>query len=466
MSLNRNSALRRKSHSIAGALAPVMVVGIVGADKSFAELIQVSFLSYGMLPGGQMRAILADGRNVVFDTHEYTFLDGRLYVDSSSLARVQATPAAVVIQDSGYGYAGPVFNDPVQSQLGAANASLFDSTLDFIVSPPVLLSGGAVMIGAGAVGLADLFGWTSMLDEEEEDDLILEPFSSIPSAQLSEGTQAGHIIVAALDGYYENIEGTLSYNIRVITSSGATITNVIGISGGQIVTLTDITDANSGLYTVELTAIDSEDGDRAVQTFSVLFDADDASPTVDQGLVNQTVQENSAFSFTIPGDAFDDDEGGVTLSVDQTPEGITFNPSNNTFTGTPTKGGTTTITVTATDSMGQTVSTIFDIIVTNVNDAPELSGVSDPYTLSSAADGSQLDAGDTIYLDLTTIVIDDDGDALTFSSADIAASGYSLTSGGLLTGIANSNDDSITIDVDDGNSGSLTFVIDVDVFGV
>lgn len=53
---------------------------------------------------------------------------------------------------------------------------------------------------------------------------------------------------------------------------------------------------------------------------------------------------------------------------------MNFNAATRTFTGTPTNGdvGSLSLKVTATDDVGAKASDIFNVNVTNVNDAPEL----------------------------------------------------------------------------------------------
>ncbi|WP_326489444.1 putative Ig domain-containing protein, partial [Pectobacterium versatile] len=94
------------------------------------------------------------------------------------------------------------------------------------------------------------------------------------------------------------------------------------------------------------------------------------------------------------------------------PSWLSFNPATGTFTGTPANGdvGSLTIKVTATDGSNASVSTTFGLTVTNVNDAPVVSGTVPPqsvaqdsslnFTLPSGL-FTDADAGDTLTLSAT-----------------------------------------------------------------
>lgn len=111
-----------------------------------------------------------------------------------------------------------------------------------------------------------------------------------------------------------------------------------------------------------------------VATASTLFvvnvlNTNDA-PVVATAIAQQTASEDAAFSFTIPVNAFADEDGdALTFSVDSLPSWLSFDGT--TFSGTPTNAevGSTEITVTATDGTTP-VSTSFRLTVTNTNDAP------------------------------------------------------------------------------------------------
>ncbi len=91
---------------------------------------------------------------------------------------------------------------------------------------------------------------------------------------------------------------------------------------------------------------------------------------------------------------------------------LSFNPTTRTFSGTPANGdvGNLAIRVTATDSANASVSTTFGLNVTNVNDAPVLSGTLNAQTATQnssfnftvpASLFTDPDVGDTLTLRAT-----------------------------------------------------------------
>lgn len=120
----------------------------------------------------------------------------------------------------------------------------------------------------------------------------------------------------------------------------------------------------------------------AVMTITVLGVND--IPIVANVISDQAANEDAAFSFTFAANTFFDiDDGDVltysaTLSDDSPlPGWLSFNPNTREFSGTPTNDdvGTLSIKVTATDLQGATVSELFDIVISNTNDAPTVENV-------------------------------------------------------------------------------------------
>ena len=86
---------------------------------------------------------------------------------------------------------------------------------------------------------------------------------------------------------------------------------------------------------------------------------------------DQSATEDSAFSFTVPADTFEDvDADTLTYTTSTLPGWLTFNAG--TFSGTPTSAdvGTLSVTVTADDGNGGTATDTFDIVIANGNAAP------------------------------------------------------------------------------------------------
>ena len=147
------------------------------------------------------------------------------------------------------------------------------------------------------------------------------------------------------------------------------------------------------------------------ETFTVSVSDLNDDPTLANAIAEQSVDEDSAFSFTVPVDTFNDVDVGDSLTYTATlsdgsavPAWLSFNPSTQTFTGTPLNAdvGSITITVTATDGSSTTVSDTFTITVANTNDAPTaiaLSSLGVPEKIDGAVVGTltttDVDVGDT-----------------------------------------------------------------------
>ncbi|HEX5684587.1 MAG TPA: putative Ig domain-containing protein, partial [Ideonella sp.] len=143
------------------------------------------------------------------------------------------------------------------------------------------------------------------------------------------------------------------------------------------------------------------------------------------GITAQSATEDSAFSFTVPLNTFNDVDAGDTLSYEVTladgsalPSWLSFDAATRTFTGTPTNGdvGAISVRVTATDGSSATASCDFTLTVGNTNDAPTSSDITAQSAIEDGAFSftvpsntfSDVDAGDTLTYSATLA----DGSAL------------------------------------------------------
>ncbi|MFN1549160.1 VCBS domain-containing protein [Vibrio natriegens] len=152
--------------------------------------------------------------------------------------------------------------------------------------------------------------------------------------------------------------------------------------------------------------------DGTTHTISVTIEGTNDAPIVAHSVVNQQINEDSAFSFTVPSDTFNDIDIGdtMTLSTGTLPTWLHFDASTGTFSGTPTNSdvGSVPISVTATDSQGASVTTQFNLTVNNTNDAPVMTLIA---SVSVDEDGQQA-SGQLIATD------PDVGDTLSYSIAN------------------------------------------------
>ncbi|GKW03197.1 hypothetical protein PEC301877_20110, partial [Pectobacterium carotovorum subsp. carotovorum] len=170
-----------------------------------------------------------------------------------------------------------------------------------------------------------------------------------------------------------------------------------------------------GSLTIKVTATDGSNASVST-TFGLTVTNVNDAPVVATPIPAQSVAQDGSLSFTVPAGTFTDPDGDtLTLSAtlaDGTalPAWLSFNPATGTFSGTPANGdvGSLTIKVTATDGSNASVSTTFGLTVTNVNDAPVVSGT---IAAQSIAQGGSLNV--TVPAGTFT---DPDGDTLTLSA--------------------------------------------------
>ncbi|MEI7285300.1 putative Ig domain-containing protein, partial [Pectobacterium carotovorum] len=170
-----------------------------------------------------------------------------------------------------------------------------------------------------------------------------------------------------------------------------------------------------GSLTIKVTATDGSSASVST-TFGLTVTNVNDAPVVATPIPAQSVAQDGSLSFTVPAGTFTDPDGDtLTLSAtlaDGTalPAWLSFNPATGTFSGTPANGdvGSLTIKVTATDGSSASVSTTFGLTVTNVNDAPVVSGT---IAAQSIAQGGSL----SVTVPAGTFT-DPDGDTLTLSA--------------------------------------------------
>lgn len=197
-----------------------------------------------------------------------------------------------------------------------------------------------------------------------------------------------------------------------------------------------------GTYPVTVTVTD-EAGNPTTETF-VITVFDQTAPVIDP-IADQTTTTGTPITpvkITV-------DDPAATIVVTGLPDGVTFDPSTGTISGTPTVPGSYPVTVTVTDAAGNSSSEVF-VITVNDDDAPTITPISDQKVVAG-----QPITTVTVKVDDPNATIEVTGlpNGTTFDPATGTITGTPTTPGDYL----------VTVTVTDpaGNTSSETFVITV-----
>lgn len=206
---------------------------------------------------------------------------------------------------------------------------------------------------------------------------------------------------------------TLTFSAQKIVggSPQALPTFITFVAATATFVLTSPADADVGAHLIEVTATDEFGGSVSSQLTITVNNINDV-PTVDMGILDQNAVVNTAFSYTIPSDAFADNDIGDTLTyeafvgVAEDPIPSWLNFSGSTFSGNPANtdfnNGSATITVRATDGAGAQVTTTFqmnlaaDVVGTSLADSLSGDGLDNYVQALDGNDTIDGSAGDDI----------------------------------------------------------------------
>ncbi|MBB1176262.1 LPXTG cell wall anchor domain-containing protein, partial [Staphylococcus epidermidis] len=152
--------------------------------------------------------------------------------------------------------------------------------------------------------------------------------------------------------------------IEATDNSGQAVTNKVeglpdGVTFDEATNTISGTPSEVGSYTVTVTTTD-ESGNATETTFTINVE-DTTKPTVED-IADQTQEVNTEIT-PINIEATDNGGQAVTNKVDGLPDGVTFDETTNTISGTPNEVGSYTVTVTTTDESGNSETTTFTIEV-------------------------------------------------------------------------------------------------------
>ncbi|MDB5430608.1 MAG: outer rane adhesin like protein [Caulobacter sp.] len=230
--------------------------------------------------------------------------------------------------------------------------------------------------------------------------------------------------------------------------------------------------ANVGVISVKVTATDGAAAS-ASDLFNITVANTNDAPTLANAIAPQSVNEDAAFSFTVPANTFADVDVGDTLTYTATlangsalPVWLTFNAAAHSFSGTPANGdvGAISVKVTATDSGAASASSVFALNVVNTNDAPTLAhALADQSATTNTAFSflvpansfADVDVGDTLTYSATLA----NGAALPgWLSFNAATHSFSGTPGAGNVGTV-----SIKVIATDGGAASASDIFDIAV---
>jgi RHS repeat-associated protein len=268
----------------------------------------------------------------------------------------------------------------------------------------------------------------------------VEATPAAPDAQIRVGSGNAGILAFSLAEFRVNEDGTpiTAVTINRTNGSDGAVSTVLNLSDGSAIAPDDyaktpitvdfadgettktvvIPIVNDTLYetneTLNLT-LSNPTGGVAIgaQNTATLAIVNDDALAVINPLPNLSTAEDAVFSFTIPSNTFNA-ASTVTLTPtatlsngDPLPAWLSFNPTTRTFNGTPANEnvGTLSIRVTVTDGTASSTSSLFNLTVTNTNDAPivanplaaQTAAKNTPFNFTVPANTfSDIDVGDTL----------------------------------------------------------------------
>ena len=211
--------------------------------------------------------------------------------------------------------------------------------------------------------------------------------SSISGQTINEDTSINDITFTSTD--FES--GACELTVTVASSDPTLVTDITSQCYNDMYTLTAIPILNqNGIATITVTVTDNL-GASASSSFDLTVIAINDPPVLTNPISNRIATEGINYSFTFNSNTFTDPDLGDILTYTATqsngselPSWLSFNSATRSFFGLPDNSdvGMITITITAIDSSGQSITDTFELNVINTNSTPFLANpISDQSTM-------------------------------------------------------------------------------------
>ena len=353
-------------------------------------------------------------------TQEFTLLVGSIQISSTSFAE---NSAGAVVGD--LSITDPDFTTNVTYTLSGDDSSLFE-----IVNNQLKLK------DANSADFETKDSYSVTISAADDADHSASLTYTINVTNVNETPTAISLSASAID---ENSAGAVIGDLTT-TDVDADDTHTYTLSGtdaasfevvGGQLKLISSASANfetKSSYSVTVTSSDAG-GLTNSQDFSVTVNDINDAPTLANAIADQSQNEDAAFSFVIPANTFNDEDGdtvtySATLSDDSAlPAWLSFDAATQTFSGTPLNDNVGSLEVKVIASDGTlTTNDTFTLTVVNTNDSPTA------LTLSASAVDENVSGGEVGDLATTDV---DVGDTHTYTLTGADADSFEVVDGKL-----------------------------------